>query len=543
MIYGNQEKIKMEFNLRPRQVECVNTVLSLLKEGKKSILIVGPPGVGKGSLISYFTHRAVSKGNKVFSFVHKRDLVFNLSKRLKKQFNIDCGIILPKFKPEKHKPVQIASVQTATRRDLEWLQPDVIIGDESHRMLTPTQLKLYDEFVCAQKGRGIPALWFTATPFRPKSDKKKFSDYCDAYVQFTTYRQEVVDRYLVPTDVVCPTGAASMDGVTIRMKFGEKEFDEKEMSDRFSQERVVKALYAKWKEFTGGRMQTCCFNVDKSHNRAVYDYFVSKGVSCALIDEDVPDHERDRIVEKFQEGPFCENPIMFLANIAILSEGVDNQWIKCVIQNYSTLSLTKHVQTTARGSRPCWNSDYTDWLKVDGKYYKEKLLVLDLGGNTVRHGYIDDYDSFGLDISGERKEGQAPTRECPECHRVVYASYRECPHCGFVFPVVAKKNEKLYLDEVEMKRLDSAKSIRLMVSRMSVKQLNAAEPHWLRIIAHCKGHGNVWIAHMMKHKKMIPWFNNDQESWKKLWVMLEETERKHGTYDMYQSLKGGRVLG
>lgn len=534
----------MSFNLRPRQKECVDKVRSLIREGKKSILIVGPPGVGKGSLISYFTSNAVLKGNGVLQFVHKRDLVFNLADRLKKQFKIESGIILPGFKPEKKRLSQIGSVQTLTRRELEWLKNFVklVIGDESHRMLTPTQLKLYDEFVCALNGLGLPALWFTATPFRPKSDKKKFSDYCDAIVQFTTYRQEMEDRFLVPTDVVSPVGAASMDGVKLRIKFGEKDFDEEEMSRRFSEERVVKALFKRWKEYTGGKMQTCIFNVDKSHNKTVYEYFKSQGVSCASIDEDTPIPERDRILRKYQEGPFCENPIMVLMNIAILAEGIDNQWIKCVIQNYSSLSFTKYVQTTARGSRTCWNDDYSDWLKIDGKYYKEKLLVLDLGGNTLRHGKLEDYDVVPFDLSGQKPPGEAPTKECKECHRIIYASYRECPHCGYVFPVQEKKDKKKYLDEVEMERLDGDKALQKMILGMSQEQIWTCHAGYLRVIALTKGYQPSWCYHVLRDRG--EYLDGDEKApndWAAFYKYLAANEKMKGMTTVYERMKNRQI--
>ena len=89
-------------------------------------------------------------------------------------------------------------------------------------------------------------IW-TATPCRT-DNKRKFEDYCDHILQLSTYRQEMENRNLVDTKVFCPDGSASLDGVKIRMSFGEMDYDTQELSDRFSEERVLKGLYSHWKK-------------------------------------------------------------------------------------------------------------------------------------------------------------------------------------------------------------------------------------------------------------------------------------------------------
>jgi DNA repair protein RadD len=65
---------------------------------------------------------------------------------------------------------------------------------------------------------------------------------------------------------------------------------------------------------------------------------------------------------------------------------------------------------------------------------KQNCLVLDFGGNVVRHGPVDA-------IQGEGKKagnGEAPAKECPVCHSVIAAGYAVCPDCGHVFPAREK---------------------------------------------------------------------------------------------------------
>jgi superfamily II DNA or RNA helicase len=61
---------------------------------------------------------------------------------------------------------------------------------------------------------------------------------------------------------------------------------------------------------------------------------------------------------------------------------------------------------------------------------KQNCLVLDYGGNVLRHGPVDQ-----IKVK-ERNEGngQAPVKECPECRSVIAAGYAKCPDCGYEFP-------------------------------------------------------------------------------------------------------------
>jgi DNA repair protein RadD len=81
-----------------------------------------------------------------------------------------------------------------------------------------------------------------------------------------------------------------------------------------------------------------------------------------------------------------------------------------------TLSPGLYYQMVGRGFR-------TDPSKHD-------CLVLGFGGNVMRHGPVDQVrlaERFG-------NGGEAPAKECPECHSVVACGYRICPECGYEFP-------------------------------------------------------------------------------------------------------------
>lgn len=528
--------------LRPNQQKGFNDLSQLIRDGKRRIIAVAPPGYGKTTLFSAIVASAVSKGKCVVIAIHKKELVDNAVDRLKKQFGIEAGVIMSGRNIDKKKLVQVGSIQTMIRRDLSWLKPDLYMVDEGHRLLTGSHLKMYDEWVCPDKSKNpVPMIIWTATPVRTDK-KKKFEDYCDALIQLSTYRQEMENRNLVDTKVYYPKGTASLEGVKIRMSFGEKDYDQEELSKRFSEERILKGLYAHWKKYANG-MSTMAFCVDKKHNIASYEYFKSQGVNCAYVDEETPPAERERIVSKFKKGPFTDNPITVLFNIGLFTEGLDAEFTKCILLNYATKSFTKYVQSAARGSRPCWNADYTDWLRnPDGRYYKEKVIILDFGGNTVAHGMLPDYDMFGFDLSGQKKKGEAPVKTCPECREIIYASYQKCPSCEYIFPVEKKKDTKKYSDEVEMEEANTDKHLQKLILGMSQEQIWTCNAGYLRVIALTKGYQPSWCYHVLRDRG--EYLDGDEKApndWAAFYKYLASAEKMKGMASVYDRMKGRQI--
>ncbi|MBR4894988.1 MAG: DEAD/DEAH box helicase [Clostridia bacterium] len=64
-------------------------------------------------------------------------------------------------------------------------------------------------------------------------------------------------------------------------------------------------------------------------------------------------------------------------------------------------------------------------------------LVLDYGGNILRHGPVD---MIRVKEPGAGKGGDAPAKKCPKCLALIHAAYATCPQCGFEFPPSEKSN-------------------------------------------------------------------------------------------------------
>jgi len=68
---------------------------------------------------------------------------------------------------------------------------------------------------------------------------------------------------------------------------------------------------------------------------------------------------------------------------------------------------------------------------------KQNCLVLDFGGNVLRHGPVDAIDVSPVDSYGDGNA--APAKKCPACHSVIAAGFSICPDCEFEFPAPQRK--------------------------------------------------------------------------------------------------------
>jgi len=136
------------------------------------------------------------------------------------------------------------------------------------------------------------------------------------------------------------------------------------------------------------------------------------GLECGFVTGDTASADRDETLSRFQSGR-----LKHLVNVNVLSVGFDAPHIDCVALLRPTLSAGLYYQMVGRGFR----------LHPS----KANCLVLDFGGNVLRHGPVD---QIRVKERTTGDNGPAPAKECPRCHSVIAAGYARCPDCGHEFP-------------------------------------------------------------------------------------------------------------
>jgi superfamily II DNA or RNA helicase len=126
--------------------------------------------------------------------------------------------------------------------------------------------------------------------------------------------------------------------------------------------------------------------------------------------------ERDALVAGLGTGE-----IEVLTSCEILGEGIDIPAIGSAILLRPTRSLAVYLQQVGRGLRPAPG--------------KEHLVVLDLAGNSLEHGLVDEERHWTLAGAPKREGGGQPGWVCQNCECLNPMGAAFCLDCGAPRPV------------------------------------------------------------------------------------------------------------
>ncbi len=110
----------------------------------------------------------------------------------------------------------------------------------------------------------------------------------------------------------------------------------------------------------------------------------------------------------------------------MLTTGFDAPATDLIAMLRPTKSAGLYVQIVGRGCR-----------LAPGK---DNCLILDFAGNIARHGPID---AITPKRPGKGEPEDAPVKTCPECKSIVHAAVRQCPDCGYVFPLPGPEIDRI----------------------------------------------------------------------------------------------------
>ena len=142
--------------------------------------------------------------------------------------------------------------------------------------------------------------------------------------------------------------------------------------------------------------------------------FSDAGIPTGVLLGDTPTAERFRLLHEFQDGT-----IKALVNVAVATEGFDLSDAACVMLTRPTMSLSLYLQMVGRGLRP---------KQDDGD-----CVILDLAGNSLRHGLPDEERDWSLQPRGEQPSVESPVVLCQECESLSPLGSHQCRNCGAPF--------------------------------------------------------------------------------------------------------------
>lgn len=426
----------MSFKLRPYQEAAINGLYEYWATGRgDNPLIVAPTGAGKTAILSQIVKDAMSfPGTRVMVLTHVKELLEQGADGLLKMYpEADFGFYSASIGQKRlDKPITFAGIQSVYQRAYDMVPaPDLVIVDEAHMIPKNSETRygkfLADLKVCNPK---VKMIGLTATPYRLDSGHlhKGKGALFDGIAYDIPVGMLMDEGYLAP--VISKGGAKKIDLTNVGKRGGE--FIERDLAIAASDPELVRSTVQEIVEYGHDRKAWLIFASGLKHADMLKDEMESHGVSVDVVSGDDPAQKRNQKIASFKSGK-----TRAIINCGVLTTGFDYPAVDLVAMVRATESTGLYIQIVGRGTRPVYSEGY-DLSKKEGRVSaiqngsKPNCLILDYGDNVARHGFID---AVKPKIKGEGKgEGDAPTKECPNCNSMVFAGSRVCDDCGNEFP-------------------------------------------------------------------------------------------------------------
>jgi DNA repair protein RadD len=399
--------------LRPYQEAAKTAVYDYLRTHDDNPCVVIPTAGGKTPVMASICKDAVTLWNgRVLILAHVKELLEQATDKLNAMCpEVRFGVYSAGLnRRETSHSVIVAGIQSVYRRACELDAFDLVVIDEAH-LIPPEGDGMYRQFLADAKviNPNLRIIGFTATAFRMKTGPICTLDgFLNAICYEIGLKELILDGYLCP--LVTKAGKTRVDTSGLHVRAGEFVADDVEAL--MDQDTLVQAACAEIFEHAASRQVCLIFASGIQHAQHIVQVLASSHrIECGFVSGETPAPERNAILARFRSGQ-----LKYLCNVNVLTTGFDAPNIDCVVLLRPTLSPGLYYQMVGRGFR----------LHPG----KQNCLVLDFGGNILRHGPVDQIRTQ-LSPAGD---GEAPAKECPECQAVIASGYATCPHCGFVFP-------------------------------------------------------------------------------------------------------------
>lgn len=393
--------------LRPYQIAMIERTRNALRQGMRRGVLQLPTGGGKTAIAGEIVRRLSNAGMRVAYTVPRVEILDQTHEKLQEleipHFTLKAGVRTHRIAADDL--VVLAMAPTMARR-LDawppWWSPQVVVVDECH--YAPDQ-------VAAMQAMWPKAtfLGLSATPTRMGDDT--LADLYDVIIAGPDVPQLIQAGYLVPAVVFA---APSPDLSGIRRTKGD--YDTAELSKRFSTDALMGLVPEAWARHAAGK-RTIVFAASRTHGKQLADKFRRRGVRVAYVDGASAGGDREEALANLRHGY-----LTVIVNVGLFVEGLDLVQIECIVLATATYSLSRYLQMVGRG------------LRISPETGKRRLVVIDHGGNCLRHGMPDDPREWTLERT-DAPEKETGLWECSGCGAVYGKQARACPQCGKTAPL------------------------------------------------------------------------------------------------------------
>ena len=412
--------------LRPRQEECLASILQEYMAGIHQMLVVQATGTGKAVVIANIMRkmRHLLPG-KVLVFVHTEELVKQLVKTCQ-DWNpeLKVGREQANFYADTDCDIIVSCVASIGREGATRLQRfgefDIVCCDEAHHSIASTYLNVFDMVGVLKPDTRKLLVGFTATPKRKnitRSQKKEFTVLDDEEllslksvykkIVFTyTIRKAIKEGWLVPLRGFRLKTETDLSEV----KTTAGEYAQADLSEAVNTATRNMQIVKFWLD-NAERRVTICFTVDIQHAKDLAEQFRRSGIKAEAIWG--LDPERETRLERFKAGE-----IEVLCNCGVLIEGFDAWNVMAVLDAAPTKSSSKYTQKIGRGTRlEEGTGNLLEAIKAGIALRKKDCYVLDVVDNNKRCSLVTLPSLVGLNPDFDL-HGESVTKAIEEVEKV-----------------------------------------------------------------------------------------------------------------------------
>ena len=395
--------------LRPRQTQLVERTLAALRQYGNT-LAVAPTGSGKTIMLSAVAGSVLAEPDaKACILAHRTELTGqNRTKFSRVNPSLTTSVVDANEKSWSGRAT-FAMVQTLSKgANLDQIPTlDLLVIDEAHHASSPSYRAVIDKVQSRNPNAAICGL--TATPNR--GDGQGLRDVFSNLADQITLAEMIASGHLVPPRTfVIDVGAQE---ALSKVRRTAVDFDMDEVASILNKTLITDAVIRNWKEKASDR-KTIVFCSTVAHALSVCNGFNAAGVPAVVIHGDLPESERKACIARFESGD-----AQVIVNVAILTEGYDFTPTACVVLLRPSSYKSTFIQMVGRGLRTVDPEEHPHVIKTD-------CIVLDFGTASLMHGALEQ----DVNLDGHQHDGEALTKDCPECGAVVPLAVMECPFCG-----------------------------------------------------------------------------------------------------------------
>ena len=413
--------------LRDYQIDAIDATYQWMRDNTGNPVCVAPTGSGKAVLIAQVCKDAWAHNRRVIVLAHVKELLQQEADKLHEFCpEVEFGVYSAGLNSrDTDNKVLVAGIQSVYNKTHLLGGFDLAIIDEAHRISTK-QVGMYRQFLAELKeiNPNTRFIGFTATPYRTGEGKiygdgKLFDD-----ISFEiTINPLIAQGFLSP--IISKSGnedsLADYDGCHIERG----DFVTSEVEAILDTPRIWASCRDVY-DNTQDRQSVLIFAVSVAHAQKIQEILQRAFDSeCGLITGSTPADEREELQRRLKA-----KELTYLVNVNVLTTGFDAPGIDCVAIMRPTASPVLYVQMVGRGFRTAKG--------------KKNCLVLDFGGNVMRHGpvtAVNVKDGTPQRRPGSGGKGGKPAmKTCENCHSIIENWYLVCPDCDYEFPICNEKH-------------------------------------------------------------------------------------------------------